>query len=70
MPTKTARHIAANVKRLRGKRTQRDVAEAAGLDVMRISDMERGARPGWTIDTLEKVAAALKTTVSELTKEN
>ncbi len=68
MPTKTARNIAANVKRLRGKRTQRNIAEAAGLDVMRISDMENMARPGWTLSTLEKVAKALGVTVSELLK--
>ncbi len=53
MPTKIARNIAA----------------AARLDVMRISDMERMARPGWTLATLEKVAKALGVTISELTKE-
>lgn len=70
MPTRTAKNIAANVKRLRGKRTQQNVAEAAGLNVMRISDMERMARPGWTMATLDKVADALGVTVSELTKES
>ncbi len=71
MPTETLRAIAHNVRRLRTKRfwTQQQLADKAGLQRPRITEIETLAVPGLAIGTVEAIAGALGVTVSVLTRQ-
>lgn len=60
------RRLSANLKELRkGKFTQETLAEAAGLSVQMINNIE-GCRRWPSEDTLAKIAAALKIDIQQL----
>lgn len=61
--------LGANVSKLRKKAamTQQELADAIGVSYPRISEIERGAGNP-RIGTIEKIAQALGTTVSALTR--
>lgn len=60
------RRLSANLKELRkGKFTQETLAEAAGLSVQMINNIE-GCRRWSSEDTLVKIAAALKIDIHQL----
>lgn len=54
--------------RKRARMTQQDLADAIGVSYSRISEIENG-RGNPRIGTIEKIADALQTTVSKLTRE-
>ena len=60
--------LAKNIKRFREKRglTQERLAELTGLDYKYIQKIEGKDPPAIRIDTIEKLAKALKTTCSKL----
>jgi transcriptional regulator with XRE-family HTH domain len=71
MPKRDALLVAfgRNVRKRREAKdlTQETLAEAAGLDRSYISDVERGGR-NLSLHSMHRIASALATTVSEITK--
>ncbi|MBU2602841.1 MAG: helix-turn-helix domain-containing protein [Actinobacteria bacterium] len=63
----TARHVAGRVRAQREKRhlTQQKLAELTGIRRPNIARIERGVHAA-SLETLERLAAALDTTVAEL----
>jgi len=68
--TPSIRVIARNVQRLRTEMgwSQSALAKRAGLQPSRISELEGYVRPGVSTTTLDRLAEALGTSVSELAK--
>lgn len=58
--------IGDNVHRLRGKRPQRVVADAAGLSQPVLSRIEQGRNRGLTVEHLVKLAPVLDCTFADL----
>lgn len=60
--------LAAKIKQLRAKKkmTQERLAELSGVDYKHIQLLESKNPPFARIDTLEKIALALKTNISKL----
>ena len=62
--------LAMNVKRLRTKRnlTQTELAKRAKVSQAFVAQLETGVEDNPTLDTLRRLAKALKATVGELVK--
>ncbi len=59
------RAIGAEVRRLRGKTSQIDIAAAMGIPNYQLSKLETG-RSEWTLDLIFRAARALKVPVKRL----
>lgn len=62
------RFLARRLKELRERNglTQQELAEKAGLDYKHFQSLEGKQPPNVTIDTIERLARALKTSVADL----
>ncbi len=62
--------IGKNISRYRKRqdKTQKELAEEAGIDVFTLSKIETGTTPNPTIETLTKIAKALGVGVEDLIK--
>ncbi|MEE4424308.1 helix-turn-helix domain-containing protein [Streptomyces bugieae] len=72
MPEHADMHIGARVRTIRKRRglTQRELADASGVSLSLIRQLEQGAAPGTRMETAHKLAAALRVTTTTLLKRD
>ncbi len=63
--------IGTNISRYRKQQslTQKELAEKAGIDLFTLSKIETGTTPNPTIETMKRIADALKVSVDHLMKK-
>ena len=59
-------NLQINIRRLRGKKTQREIAQKAGMTHANLCNFENGVANGVSIRTLSKLAEALNVTIQDL----